>query len=244
MTGPESASGRTAEQLTLVVLQPSYLPWLGYFDQIRRSDVFVFYDTVQFDRRGWRNRNRIKGCAGKPLWLTVPVHASRESRICEVEIERGGRWVSKHLQSLRHHYAKAPYTARYLPELEALLSAGWERIADLDIALTRLMCDWMGYESRFVRASEVEVQGCRNERLLAYCRHFGATRYLSGDSARGYLDVDLFRSNGVEVVWQDYHHPVYAQQHGAFVSHLSALDLLLNCGAASAQIISDEACCQ
>ena len=239
MMGAQSAS-RGAQKQTLVILQPSYLPWLGYFDQIRRSDVFIFYDTVQFDRRGWRNRNRIKGREGKSLWLTVPVHASRDSRVCDVEIVRGDRWATRHLKSLLHNYSAAPYTASYLPELEAVLTAGWERIADLDIALTQLMCGWLGLTARFVRASSLDVQGCRNERLVAYCRHFGATHYLSGDSAKTYLDAELFRANGVEVVWQDYAHPVYVQQHGPFVSYLSALDLLLNCGAESAQIITDE----
>jgi hypothetical protein len=223
---------------TLVVLQPSYLPWLGYFDQLARADVFVWYDDVQFDKHGWRNRNRLKGPKG-PLWLTVPVlHSGRSDQlILDVEIDNRLPWRRKQCSTVAQLYAHAPFLEAHLPAFTAILDQPWERLVDLDIATT----DWLAREfdintPRF-RSSSLRIDGDRNERLLDFCRHFAATRYLTGDSARDYLDVARFEANGIEVVWQEYRHPVYPQLHGEFVSHLSALDLLLNVGAAEARYI-------
>ena len=125
---------------TLVILQPGYLPWLGFFDQMRRSDVFVYYDDVQYDKHGWRNRNRIKTPSG-PQWLTVPVRHSGlgSPRIVDVEIDSRTPWVRKHLASIRQAYAAAPFLRQYMPELEELLQRRWERLVDLDLAVAELM---------------------------------------------------------------------------------------------------------
>ena len=228
-----------SEGRTLVVLQPGYLPWLGFFDQMRRSDIFVLYDDAQFDKNGWRNRNRIKSPAG-PHWLTVPVRVnSLSQRILETEIDNRQPWARKHLGTIKQFYYKAPYLKRYLPVLEELLMGRyWERIIDLDIAVIELMCAWLGLKRRTVHSSGLDIQGERSERLLNMCLHFGVRRYLSGNAAQSYLDVELFARHGIEVEWQNYQHPVYPQQHGEFVPFLSALDLLLNCGDESASMIA------
>ncbi|HEX8145357.1 MAG TPA: WbqC family protein [Pyrinomonadaceae bacterium] len=224
---------------TLVVLQPGYLPWLGFFDQMRRSDIFVFYDDVQFDKNGWRNRNRIKSPKG-PHWLSVPVRVSSLSqRILETEIDNRQPWARKHLGTIKQFYARAPYLKRYLPELEELLAGRvWERLIDLDVAVVELLSGWLGISRRTLRSSALRIEGERSERLLNICLALGARRYLSGSAARVYLDTELFARHGVEVEWQDYEHPVYPQQHGEFVPFLSALDLLLNCGDESTAIIA------
>jgi hypothetical protein len=226
---------------TLVVLQPGYLPWLGFFDQMRRSDVFVYYDDVRFDKHGWRNRNRIKSPEG-PHWLTVPVlhHGKGQPLINDTLIDTRSGWARKHVGTLRQYYGKAPYAKQYLPELEALLNRPWTRIVDLDIALVDLMAGWLTLSPNVVRASELGIGGAQSERLINLCEHFGAQRYLSGNSARDYLDVGEFSKRGVEVVWQDYRHPVYPQQYEPFVPFLSAIDLLLNCGDDSASILKAE----
>lgn len=223
---------------TLAVLQPGYLPWLGFFDQILRSDVFVLYDDVQFDKHGWRNRNRVKGRRG-PQWLTVPIHHRRrgQQRILDIEINNGTSWARKHIATIRHLYARAPFLSTYLPELADLLRGDWKRLVDLDVAVIQLMTRWLDIRRPVLRASELGVPGARNERLVALCRSVGATDYLSGDAARAYLDVSLFEANGIRVHWQRYSHPVYPQLHGDFISHLSALDLLLNCGPESTAIL-------
>lgn len=216
---------------TVVVLQPGYLPWLGFFDQLHRADVFVYYDDVQYDKHGWRNRNRIKTQNG-PMWLTVPVRHGEQGlpRICDVEIESGTPWARKHVASLWQAYARAPFLHRYMPPLEELLHRAWERLVDLDIACVDLMAEWFGLRRTIERSSMLGIGGERSERLLNICRHFGAAKYVSGDAAQSYLDVPLFERHGIAVEWQRFVHPTYPQLHGQFVPSLSAVDLLLNCG--------------
>jgi len=225
---------------TIVVLQPGYLPWLGFFDQMRHSDIFVYYDDVKFDKHGWRNRNRIKAPAG-PQWLTVPVlhHGKGQPLILETLIDTRSGWPRKHVETIRQCYARAPYVKQYLPQLGELLNRSWTHIADLDIAVTSLMAGWLKLTPNVVRASELRIGGAQTERLINFCLHFGAQRYFSGSAARDYLDVGEFERRGIEVIWQDYHHPVYRQLHEPFVPYLSAIDLLLNYGDDSAQILEN-----
>jgi hypothetical protein len=227
---------------TLAVLQPGYLPWLGFFDQMRRADVFIYYDDVQYDKNGWRNRNRIKSPGGQPHWLTVPVRVNSLSQlILETEIDNRTAWARKHAGTIKQFYARAPHLKRYLPELEELLMGKlWESLLELDMAVVGLMCRWMGLQRQVERSSELGIKGERSERLLNMCLHVGANRYLSGNAAQSYLDVSLFERHGIEVHWQDYRHPTYRQQHGEFVPFLSAIDLLLNCGDDSLNIIAGE----
>ncbi len=224
---------------TLVVLQPSYLPWVGFFDQVRRCDQFIFYDDVQYDKHGWRNRNRIKTAQG-PAWLTVPVRTRGRmgQPICEVDVSHETPWARKQIKSIEEAYARAPHRQPYLAELAALLTRPWERLADLDIAATELLCSWFGLKRPMHRSSQLGIGGDRNERLLALCQHFKADHYLSGAAARSYLDLALFEANGIRVEFQDYRHPVYAQQHGDFLPYMSALDLVLNVGKDCATVLA------
>ena len=224
---------------TLVVLQPGYLPWLGYFDQMRRADIFVHLDDVQFDKHGWRNRNQVKGPKGAS-WLTVPIlHSGRFGQsILDVEIDSRRDWQRKHVATLQQFYARAPFIKEIIPQLNPLLEKPWNRLVDLDLAAIDWLALTLGISTPRFRSSELGITGERSERLLSLCHHFGATRYLSGSAARDYLDVDKFSKAGVEVQWHDYTHPAYRQQHGSFVSYLSTIDLLLNEGPASINILS------
>lgn len=223
---------------TLAVLQPGYLPWLGFFDQMQRVDIFVYYDDVQFDKHGWRNRNRIKSPVG-PQWLTVPVLSTgyHGQSILDTEIDGSKFWSKKHLNAIRQNYARAPYLKTYLPEIESTLNFCWRYLVDLDLALIEMMCHWLDIQTPTARSSTLGITGDRSMRLLELCRHFGANIYLSGDAAQDYLEVELFADHGVTVEWQRYQHPTYAQIHGDFVPYLSALDLVLNNGSASQHII-------
>jgi len=224
---------------TLVVLQPGYLPWLGYFDQMRRADIFVHLDDVQFDKHGWRNRNRVKSPQGDS-WLTVPIlHTGRFGQtILDVRIDRKSNWQRKHLATIQQFYARAPFIETIAPQFGSLIAGDWERLVDLDLAIIDWLALTLGISTPRFRSSQLGIAGERSDRLLALCGHFGATRYLSGSAARDYLDVDKFAEAGVEVVWQDYAHPVYRQQHGPFIPYLSTIDLVLNEGPASISYLS------
>ncbi|HVA38728.1 MAG TPA: WbqC family protein [Candidatus Dormibacteraeota bacterium] len=231
------ASTRTEKRL--VVLQPSYLPWLGYLDQVARADVFVFYDDVQFDRHGWRNRNRIR-TPGEPgwSWLTIPVRLERDfPSILEVRIDPRMPWRRKHRRALELAYGRAGHLELLERYFGALFDGQEDRLAEVAMAGVRASAAAFGIETPVFRSSELGIGGDRNTRLLDLCRHFGATRYLSGAAARAYLDVELFTRNGIEVEWQEYAHPTYRQCFEPFVSHLSAVDALLSLGAEEARAL-------
>jgi hypothetical protein len=205
---------------------------------MQRSDIFIYYDDVQFDKNGWRNRNRIKTVEGAH-WLTVPVRQTGRmgQRICDVEIDHAQPWRQRHLRSIRESYSKASYLGQYYHEFAAVLEREWHLLADLDVEVVALMCRWLGLKRRMLRSSQLDVAGGKSERLVNLCRHVGASRYLSGASARDYLDTDLFTAANITVEWQDYLHPNYPQLHGLFIPFLSTLDLLFNVGSGSLDMI-------
>ena len=212
-----------AKQRTLAVLQPGYLPWLGFFDQLRRSDVFVLYDDVQFDKHGWRNRNRIEVGPGPDL-----ADGSRAAQGPGQAEHSRCRDRAGHLGAQARVVDPSGLCASTLPfalsrELEQVLQRPYTRLVDLDLALIDSLARWFGLERTIVRSSALGIDGGRSDRLLALCRHFRATHYLSGNAAKDYLSEDLFRQQGIEVVWQEYQHPVYPQLHGEFVPYLSAV---------------------
>jgi hypothetical protein len=223
---------------TLAVLQPSYIPWLGFFDQILNSDVFILLDNVQYDKNGWRNRNRIKTDMGV-MWLTVPIKSSGQfqQKIAEVKICYDKNWINKHIRALENQYSHSEYLSFYLPKLEEILNEKHEMLVDLNYKIIQQCCDWLNIDTKIVRASDLHIAGEKNNKLLSICKIFGANKYLSGDSAKNYLDSNLFINNGIEVIWHNYNHPSYFQRHGDFISHLSIIDLLLNCGTSSKKII-------
>lgn len=233
-----------AKTRTCVVLQPGYLPWLGFFEQMNQADEFVLLDDVQYDRNGWRNRNRIKAADG-PQWLTVPVHASlaegtplRDVRIDESQ----SRWAARHLNALKTNYAPCSHFAWLYPEIDTVLRRAWTHLVDLDEELIALLCDKLGLRRRIHRASELGVVGERSERLVEMCRVLHCDRYYSGAAAREYLDVQRFQAAGINVEFQDYVHPCYAQRGEEFVSHLSCVDLMFNVGPRSLRIITQPDC--
>lgn len=218
-------------QRRVAVLQPSYLPWLGYLDQLDAADVFVFYDDVQFDPGGWRNRNRIKTSQGV-RWLTVPVTHDRDAgaalpmlpnvRVADTP------WRRKHLSTLRQAYARTPRVELVTEGLERVLDRGHASLVDLTVDTVEFCAALLGIQAETVRSSALGIDGSQSGRLLNICRALGATHYLSGAAARSYLDIGLFREAGIEVEFQDYQHPSYPQPHGEFVPYLSVIDLIAN----------------
>lgn len=214
------------------IVQPSYLPWRGYFHLLQKSDVFVFYDDVQYDKHGWRNRNQIKTVQGL-LWLTVPVAARGNvvhgTPINEVRIA-DHRWPSKHLAAIEQSYARAPHVQRCLELIEPHLNAGHELLADLTIDLTKAVANELGIAPSFVRSSQLTAGGDRTERLVAVLREVGATHYVSGPSARAYLDEELLARAGISMEYMTYDYPPYEQLHPPYTPNVSIIDLLAVAG--------------
>jgi hypothetical protein len=221
--------------IRVAIHQPHYLPWLGLIDKIDRSDHFVVLDTVQFERRGWQNRNYVAGRAD-PILLTVPVtQGHRADRIVDKTIDNSHKWKQKHFKALAEHcYRNAPYWGDFKEEIAYLYEREWERVADLAIATTRLLMDGFGITTPLLRASEIgDFPGSKSELLAQICAKTGADTLLSGDGARDYLEPEVLGRHGVGIEWQDFRHPVYRQHSRGdadFVPRLSAIDLLLNAG--------------
>jgi len=227
-------------RLRISILQPGYLPWLGFFEQMYRTDVFVLYDDVQYDKDGWRNRNRIKG-AGGALWLTVPVHVklSDHPLISEVRIDNKTNWRKKHLLSLKMNYAKAPFFPDFIGIFEEAFSREWDYLVDIDVYFILKLSDCLGMgNKKIVRSSELNVEGDRIERLINICKIFDADIFYEGASGKNYLDSDYFSKKGVAIEYQDYVHPVYRQLYGDFIPYLSLVDLLFNHGDESLEILT------
>jgi hypothetical protein len=217
-----------------VILQPSFVPWRGYFHQIKKADVFVFYDDVQFDKHGWRNRNRIKTSSGTQ-WLTIPIRSggvvTNGTPICDVEIawERG--WWTKHMATLEQAYRKASFFERYLPLLEKAYDARPRRLVDLTVPLTLAIASELGIDhTRFVLSSELGIGGRKTDRLLAILERLGATHYISGPAARDYLEQERFEEAGISLEFMTYEYPEYPQAHPPFDPFVSILDLLFAVG--------------
>ena len=225
--------------MVIGILQPGYLPWLGFFEQMYRSDVFVMYDDVQYDKHGWRNRNRIKTANGMQ-WLTVPVRFDFYDRqlISEVLVDNNGNWRKKHAGSLRQNYGKAPCFRQFWPIFEETYDREWELLVDLDLFLIERLAAALGIGERpLIRSSSLGLSGDRIDRLTKICRHFGADVFYEGASGRNYIDEKQFADLGIKVKYQDYHHPVYRQIYGEFIPFLSVVDLLFNHGERSLEII-------
>lgn len=225
----------------MAIHQPETLPWLGFFDKLRQSDIFVLLDSVQFSKHYFQNRNRIRtATADRWSWLTIPVFSKGRSRqaIWEVEIDRHRPdWARKHVALLRQSYREAPWFEATFPSLEALYAQEWSKLVDFNVAVIRWMAQCLGLERPLLRSSDLGVAGYRSELLVSICQEVGATEYLSGVSGRHYLDVALFDAAGIRVRFQEFYHPIYPQCHQPFVPALSAVDLLFNCGGNSRHIL-------
>ena len=213
--------------MKVAIHQPHYLPWLGYFAKWAAADLFVFLDTVQFEKNGWQNRNRIKTRDGA-RWLTVPVRASLGTPIKDVTVDESQPWPGRHLRMIEHAYAKAPCWPRWRPQIRELYGKQWTHLAPLAgesaVGLARAL--GIGVPTRL--ASEIALPDPKDPtaRLVALCRAVGADTYLAGSDS-SYMEVDQFAAAGIRVETQHFDHPAYPQEHGEFTPFLSALDLLL-----------------
>ncbi|NQW12293.1 MAG: WbqC family protein [Alphaproteobacteria bacterium] len=226
---------------TIAVMQPTFLPWIGYFDLIDRVDRFVYLDTVEFSKQSWQQRNRIKTANG-PMWLSLPVQASKTEHTTVADATVGPvDAVRKWRATLAQAYAKAAAVELELGWIDTWLAdlEPGRSLAATNIDFIERACERLGIDTPRVRASALGDADDRIERLVALCRELDADTYLSPPGAANYLrdGVAAFRAAGVALMFQAYEHPTYPQGHGAFQSHASVIDLLLNTGSAAGSIL-------
>lgn len=231
--------------MKVVILQPSYIPWRGYFEQIYRADLFIFYDDVEYDKRGWRNRNQIK-TASKKQWLTIPVNSKNSQKehtpINKIPIVWESRWNETHLKTLRQSYQKAPFFHHY----EKMLTEFYQRhdhyLADFTIDFTIALAREIGItKTDFKRSSELKgITGKKTDRLLSVLQAVNAKHYISGPSARDYIEEEKFEKADISLEYVNYNYPEYPQLYPPFDPYVSILDLLVMTGPEALNYIIQE----
>ena len=225
-----SSSGNELRK-AVAIIQSNYIPWKGYFDVINAADEFFLYDTVQYTRRDWRNRNRIKTAQG-PQWLTIPVHGSRAHRIRDAQIS-DPLWTERHWRTLSQAYARAPYFADYRDEIETLYASVEEELmlSAVNERFIRALCGLLGITTPIAQTADDSEHDSKTEKLLAVCIDAGATEYLCGPASRDYIEQWRFEEAGIAVSYADYSgYPEYPQLFGPFLHEVTVLDLLFNTG--------------
>lgn len=218
---------------SVAIIQSNYIPWKGYFDIINSVDEFVLFDDVQYTRRDWRNRNKIKTSNGAQ-WITIPVEVKgkfsqkiRETRVSD------SRWAQEHWRSILHSYSKAAFFDKYSDQVKELYSRAGdlEYLSEVNHLFISAICRFLGIDTRLSWSSDYDLKDEKTERLLSICQQLGATEYVSGLAARDYLDVSAFEAKDMKVTWYEYSgYPEYEQLHGDFDHAVTVLDLLFNTG--------------
>ena len=222
---------------TICIHQPDFVPYLGFFHRLLLSEHFILLDDVQFIRRGWQHRDRIKGRNGS-VWLTLSLRkGDYHQRINEVELSGDSKWIDDNLNLLRECYGKAACYSEVFPRVEAIYQAGHRLMIDFNCALLDVAMDYFDISIPISRASDYAIKATSSARLLALVQVEKGDTYLTGTGSRDYLDEDIFRAAGIQVRWQSFKHPVYPQLYDGFEPMLSCLDVLFNCGRDAARVL-------
>ncbi|THF57631.1 WbqC family protein [Pseudothauera rhizosphaerae] len=218
---------------TVVIHQPDFAPYLGFFHRFLQADLFIALDHVQFvtnTSRSWTHRDKIKTETGE-RWLTLGIKKPPlGTPINQIELTADNQWVDGNLALLRQNYRKAPAYAEIMPVVENLYRTVPVRMVDFNLRWLDTLADLLDVRIPFVFSSTLQPQGQKNELLIDLLKKVGASRYLSGNGARAYMEPEKFAAADIKLIWQSFEHPTYAQQFGPFVPNLSVLDALFNCG--------------
>jgi len=221
-------------KMIVTIHQPNYLPYLGFFDKMAKSDIFVIYDDAQFNKSDFQHRNRIRIYHGWK-WLTVPVEKKRipinEVKIRnEVKTWKGVKWSDAHFRDIHDNYKDAPYYSVYADELMRIYKRNYEKLVDLNMELIRFLMKAFDIDAEIVFSSDLGFTSKSTQRLVEIVEALGGDVYLSGPKGKDYLEVSLFERKGIKVVFQDFKHPVYKQRYEGFVPNMAAIDALFNVG--------------
>lgn len=227
----------------VAIVQSNYIPWKGYFDLINQVDEFILYDDMQYTRRDWRNRNRIKTANGL-RWLTIPVNVKGKffQAIKDTEIS-DPTWANQHWKTIEQNYRKTPHFVDYAERILTIYTQAAEmtHLSMVNYLFLIEICELLGIKTHISWSMDYVIVEGKTERLVSLCQQAAATHYLSGPAARGYLDESLFTAASIAVEWMDYNsYPEYPQLYPPFEHSVSVLDLLLNTGAEASRYICGE----
>lgn len=226
--------------MILTAHQPVYLPWLGLFHKIAISDAFCYFDGVQYLKKDWNNRNKIK-TQNSELWLTVPVLTTRhrEKTIKEIEINNSIDWPKKHWKSIYLNYKKAPFFSKYSDFFEDVYKREWHYLTNLNEYLLKWFLKELGIKVKYYKASELNLEGYKSDLVLDMSEKLGADLYIFGTLGKDYAEKEKFAKQRVKIYFQDYKHPLYSQLCGKFLPYMSIIDLLFNCGDKSLEVLME-----
>ena len=226
--------------MIVAIHQPNFLPWIGYFYKMYKSDIFVFLDNVQFSKNSYQNRVKIKTSQGAQ-WLTLPVFHKFGQLTKDVRINNNEKWKEKHLKTIELNYKKAPYFNQIYDLLVKVYTNNkWELMTDFNIELITAICNFLDIKTKTIRASSLNTSGSATELLIDIVKKVGGDIYLSGKGGMKYQNENRFKEENVTLIYTNFKHPVYPQLWGEFIEGLSIIDLLFNCGEESIYIISRE----
>lgn len=222
----------------VAILQSNYIPWKGYFDIIHDVDLFIFYDDVQYTKNDWRNRNKIKTSSGLQ-WLTIPIGSHNDKKIYEIEINNN-QWGKKHYHSLQANYSKAPFFKKYIDFLQYIyLEREWSSLSELNQFLIKTIAtEYLKINTEFQDSRNYKINGNKLDRLIMLLEKTKADYYLSGPSAKDYIDENLFHNKNIKLIYKEYpEYPQYSQLHPPYNHYVSIFDLLFNTGDEAASYI-------
>lgn len=222
--------------MIVTIHQPDFIPYLGFFHRLLTADHLIYLDDVQFIRRGWQHRDKIKTKNGSS-WITLQlVKGEYHQKINEVQLSPDN-WVSDHLNLIEAAYKKAPFFKIIYPQVEHIYNSHSSNMIDLNLAFISFAMQFLNINIKTSFSSAYSINSTGTQRLLDLVRKVNGTEYLTGTGSREYLQDSLFVSSGIKLIWQNFSHPKYNQLHGEFIPMLSCLDLFFNCGENSANIL-------
>jgi len=226
--------------MKVTIHQPEHLPWLGFFHKMFMADVIVVLDNVQYRRRYFQNRNRIRTINGWQ-WITVPIEKENRDELLikdAIISSEDLKWKKKNADSIFYNYSKAPFFNMYWEGFINAYNFQSHHLSGMNLSLIQFLMKSFGIQRNLRLASELSVAGTKGDLMLTICEAVGATCYISGISGREYFDTDSFRKSGINVTFQEFHHPIYKQLYEPFIPCMSSLDLLFNYGEGSLDIIN------
>ncbi len=223
----------------VAILQSNYIPWKGVFDLINKVNKFVFLEDVQYTEQDWRNRNIIKTKQGDK-WIIVPVKNSNKKGqlIKDAEIDNRSNWQKKHYNAFQMNYGKANYFKKYKWILEDIyITKQWINLSELNMYFIKLISKELGIKTQFIKSTDLDIEGKKDDRLIDICKKLNADYYLSGPAAKNYIIPSKFQNEKIILDYIEYEYPKYNQLHKPFNHYVTILDLIFNCGPDAAYFI-------
>ena len=224
--------------IKICIRQPGYLPSLGFFKKIESVDLFVFLDDVDYSRGDWDNRNKIMTMEDW-MWLTVPILNKSGKLLNQVEIDYSKDWIYKHESAIKHNYEDSPFFDSYWKGIKSIFDRKHKKLFELNMSFINYFISVLQISTKTIFSSDLRINSTGSKKLLDICKSLNADTYISGELGHDYLDVDIFKNENIDVVFEKFEYPQYSQKYPKFIPNMSIIDLLFNEGEKSIEILKN-----